>query len=320
MSTSQIVIESQNLFKEFSGIIAVNEVSLNVSKGEIFSLVGPDGAGKSTFIRLLCTILAPDSGSARVLGFDIRKEPEDIRRLVGYMPQKFSLYEDLTVEENLNFYAHIFSIPLEEAQKREDEVLKFSRLAPFRKKRAGTLSGGMKQKLALSCALMHSPSILFLDEPTTGVDPISRREFWQLLFDLKAKGTTIFLATPYLEEAERSNRVAFMHTGRIIACNTPEKLKTSFKEKIIRLKSDHLLEAKEALLKVWPDLKIINYGSELRIISEDVSERKRKISKILMENAIPLAELEITDPDLNDVFIQILQEKNHGNNRNPELN
>lgn len=310
MSSYTPVIEAQNLLKEFSGIVAVNRVSFEVYPGEIFALVGPDGAGKSTLIRLLSTILAPDSGSARVLGFDVRTQPEEIRRLVGYMPQKSSLYEDLTVKENLSFYAQIFSISSEEAKKREEEVLKFSRLAPFQRKRASTLSGGMKQKLALSCNLMHFPRILFLDEPTTGVDPLSRREFWQLLFNLRTQGTTIFIATPYLEEAERSNRVAFMYEGEIVVCDFPERLKASLKGHVIIIESDRIPQVKEVLFAAWPDIKFFNYGNELHLIAENILKMKEKIEELLRQKDVPFHRIRIGEPSLNDFFLHLLEKKN----------
>ncbi|MCR4428720.1 MAG: ABC transporter ATP-binding protein [Caldiserica bacterium] len=314
MFSSPKVIEANSLKKEFSGIPAVDGVSLTVDRGEIFSLVGPDGAGKSTLIRLLCTILSPDSGDASVLGFDIRKEPEKIRQAVGYMPQKFSLYEDLSVEENLRFFAQIFSLPEEDYQKRKEEVLRFSRLGPFKGNRARTLSGGMKQKLMLSCALMHSPAVLFLDEPTTGVDPISRREFWQLLFDLKLAGATIFIATPYLEEAERSNMVGFMHSGKIIALGTPEDLKASFKGRILSFKSDRFLELRAVILAEFPHFRVINYGNELRVFLDSHSPSFEEIERKLKGRFLEPFEMGYSDPDLNDVFIQVLQGGTNGDN------
>lgn len=312
MSSSQKAIEVSNLRKDFPGIRAVDGVSLAVDRGEIFSLVGPDGAGKSTLIRVLCTVLPPDSGEATVMGFDIKREPEKVRGVIGYMPQKFSLYEDLSVEENLRFFARIFSLPDEEFRKKEEEVLRFSRLGPFKGNKARTLSGGMKQKLMLSCALMHSPPVLFLDEPTTGVDPISRREFWQLLFDLKLQGATIFISTPYLEEAERSNMVGFMHSGKIIAMGAPEELKASFKGRILNLKSDQFLELRSALLKEFPHFFVINYGNELRIFLENHSPDLEEIERILKKDFLWPFEIGFSEPDLNDLFIQILQGKKNG--------
>ncbi len=312
MSSFHKAIEVSNLKKNFPGVRAVDGVSLEVDPGEIFSLVGPDGAGKSTLNRKLCTGLSPDSGEARVMGFDIKREPEKVREVIGYMPQKFSLYDDLSVEENLRFFARIFSLPEEEFRKREEEVLRFSRLGPFKGNRARTLSGGMKQKLMLSCALMHSPPVLFLDEPTTGVDPISRREFWQLLFDLKLQGATIFISTPYLEEAERSNIVGFMHSGKIIAMGTPEELKASFKGKILNLKSDRFLELRSVLFSEFPDFPVINYGNELRIFLDDFSLNLEEIEEKLKRNFTWPFEICFSEPELNDVFIQILQERKNG--------
>jgi len=264
--------------------------------------VGPDGAGKSTLIKILCTILLPDEGDALVMGLNLRQEAEKIRELIGYMPQRFSLYEDLTVEENLDFYGEIFSVPLEARSRRKEEVLKFSRLTRFFKKKADTLSGGMKQKLALSCALMHSPSLLFLDEPTTGVDPISRREFWALLFKLRREGTTVFIATPYLEEAERANRVAFMDGGRLIACDAPEALKAKAPEVVI-VSAERLNEAKQALKMRYPNLNITVYGPFIKIYHPQPQIFFKEISDFCPQ--LGLKEVKITSPTLEDVFLQI---------------
>lgn len=264
--------------------------------------MGPDGAGKSTLIKILCTILLPDEGDALVMGLNLRQKAEKIRELIGYMPQRFSLYEDLTVEENLDFYGEIFSVPLEAKSRRKEEVLKFSRLTRFFKKKADTLSGGMKQKLALSCALMHSPSLLFLDEPTTGVDPISRREFWALLFKLRREGTTVFIATPYLEEAERANRVAFMDGGRLIACDTPEAMKAKVPEVVI-VSAERLNEAKRALKMRYPDLNITVYGPFLKIYHPHPQILFKEISDSRPQ--LGLKEVKITSPTLEDVFLQM---------------
>jgi ABC-2 type transport system ATP-binding protein len=301
MSSSPIIEVSQ-LKKRFRSLNAVDDVSFLVHPGEIFALVGPDGAGKSTLIKILCTILLPDEGDALVMGLNLRQEAEKIRELIGYMPQRFSLYEDLTVEENLDFYGEIFSVPLEARSRRKEEVLKFSRLTRFFKKKADTLSGGMKQKLALSCALMHSPSLLFLDEPTTGVDPISRREFWALLFKLRREGTTVFIATPYLEEAERANRVAFMDGGRLIACDAPEALKAKAPEVVI-VSAERLNEAKQALKMRYPNLNITVYGPFIKIYHPQPQIFFKEISDFCPQ--LGLKEVKITSPTLEDVFLQI---------------
>ncbi|MFZ3062929.1 MAG: ABC transporter ATP-binding protein [Actinomycetota bacterium] len=218
---SEFAIETENLTREFDGLVAVDDLNLKVRKGEIFALLGPDGAGKSTTIRLLATILAPTRGGARVAGFDIIREPKRVRARIGYMSQRFNLYPDLTVAENLDFYASIFGTPPEKRADKRKELLKFSRLTEFQHRRAEYLSGGMQKKLALSCILIHEPEILFLDEPTTGVDPLSRRELKEILVGLNKQGVTLFITTPYMSEAEQVTEVAFIDRGKIIFQGKP---------------------------------------------------------------------------------------------------
>lgn len=217
----EFAIETEDLTKEFDDLVAVDNLNLKVKKGEVFALLGPDGAGKSTTIRLLTTILAPTSGEAKVAGIDVRSNPEGVREKIGYMSQIFNLYPDLTVSENLDFYAQIFQIPPEEEEEKKKELLSFSRLSEFKKRRAEHLSGGMQKKLALSCALIHEPEILFLDEPTTGVDPVSREELRKILDRLNKQGVTLFMTTPYMSEAERATTVAFIDQGKIIHMGKP---------------------------------------------------------------------------------------------------
>ena len=213
------VIDTQHLCKCYGAVKALQDISLNIQQGELFGLIGPDGAGKTTLFRILTTLLNADSGEASVLGYDVQNEFRCIRREIGYMPGRFSLYQDLTVEENLNFFATIFQTTIEEHYDQIREI--YEQIAPFRKRRAGALSGGMKQKLALCCALIHSPKILFLDEPTTGVDPVSRKEFWVMLKRLRDKGITILVSTPFMDEARKCDRIAFLYEGRIRGINTP---------------------------------------------------------------------------------------------------
>ena len=216
----------KNLERRFDSFVAVNRISLEVAKGEIFGFLGPNGAGKSTTIRMLCGILAPSGGSGTVAGFDIRTQSEEIKGHIGYMSQKFSLYEDLTVEENIDFYSGIYRIPPDKKQARKEWVIKMAGLEDHRHARTGTLSGGWKQRLALGCATMHEPAIIFLDEPTSGVDPNSRRQFWDLIYDLAGRGVTVFVTTHYMDEAEYCDRIALIYHGKIIAEGTPEVLKT----------------------------------------------------------------------------------------------
>jgi ABC-2 type transport system ATP-binding protein len=219
------IIETRGLTRRFGDIIAVNHLDLTVNPGEIFGLVGPDGAGKTTTLRLLCTLMNPSEGTARVAGCDVVRQPQAVKDQIGYMAQRFGLYGDLTVQENMDFYAELFGIRDAERDALELQLLQMTRMEPFRQRQAAKLSGGMKQKLALMCTLLHRPRVLFLDEPTNGVDPVSRRDFWTILYQLLKDGITILMTTAYLDEAERCNRVGLMHRGRLIRCDTPEALR-----------------------------------------------------------------------------------------------
>ncbi|HMD70851.1 MAG TPA: ABC transporter ATP-binding protein [Bryobacteraceae bacterium] len=219
------IIETLDLTRRFGELTAVDHLNLTVAPGEIFGLVGPDGAGKTTTLRLLCGLMDPTEGSARVAGHDVQREPQAVKDQIGYMAQRFGLYGDLTVEENMIFYSDLFGIGGAERDKLMAELLRMTRLEPFRMRQAGKLSGGMKQKLALMCTLLHRPQILFLDEPTNGVDPVSRRDFWAILYELLKEGITVFMTTAYLDEAERCNRVGLMYKGKLIRCQAPEQMK-----------------------------------------------------------------------------------------------
>jgi ABC-2 type transport system ATP-binding protein len=219
------IIQTRDLTRRFGDLTAVDHLTLEVARGEIFGLVGPDGAGKTTTLRLLCGLMDPSEGSARVAGFDVVHEAQAVKDRIGYMAQRFGLYADLTVEENMHFYADLFGIGDADRTAMMPDLLRMTRMEPFRDRQAGRLSGGMKQKLALMCTLLHRPQILFLDEPTNGVDPVSRRDFWAILYQLLKDGITIFMTTAYLDEAERANRVGLIHRGRLIRCDTPEALK-----------------------------------------------------------------------------------------------
>ena len=219
------IIETQELTRRFGDITAVDHLNLTISAGEIFGLVGPDGAGKTTTLRMLCSLLDPSEGSARVAGHDVVREPQAVKDRIGYMAQRFGLYLDLSVQENMNFYADLFGIVGPQRAELTSQLLRMTRMEPFRDRQAGRLSGGMRQKLALMCTLLHRPEILFLDEPTNGVDPVSRRDFWAILYQLLKDGITILMTTAYLDEAERCNRVGLMHKGSLISCDAPEVLK-----------------------------------------------------------------------------------------------
>ena len=219
------IIETRDLTRRFGDLTAVDHLNLDVARGEIFGLVGPDGAGKTTTLRMLCGLMDPTEGSARVAGHDTARESQAVKDSIGYMAQRFGLYNDLTVEENMAFYADLFGIVGAERERLRTQLLRMTRMEPFGARQAGRLSGGMKQKLALMCTLLHRPQILFLDEPTNGVDPVSRRDFWAILYQLLKDGITIFMTTSYLDEAERCNRVGLLHRGRLLRCEPPEALK-----------------------------------------------------------------------------------------------
>jgi len=239
------IIETRGLTRRFGELTAVDHLNLSVAKGEIFGLVGPDGAGKTTTLRMLCGLMDPTEGSARVAGHDASREAQAVKDRIGYMAQRFGLYQDLTVEENMIFYADLFDITGQTREELTARLLRMTRMEPFRDRQAGRLSGGMKQKLALMCTLLHRPEILFLDEPTNGVDPVSRRDFWAILYELLKDGITIFLTTAYLDEAERCNRVGLMHRGKLIRCAPPREMKRDTESATLEgafIKTIHALE------------------------------------------------------------------------------
>jgi ABC-2 type transport system ATP-binding protein len=249
MNPETPIIEARGLTKRFGALTAVDHLDLTVSRGEIFGLVGPDGAGKTTTLRMLCGLMDPSEGSARVAGHDVARESRAVKDQIGYMAQRFGLYVDLTVEENMVFYADLFGIVGAERERLNAELLRMTRMEPFRQRQAGRLSGGMKQKLALMCTLLHRPQILFLDEPTNGVDPVSRRDFWAILYQLLKDGITIFMTTAYLDEAERCNRVGLIHKGKLIRCSDPELMKQETSSSNLEgafVKTIHMVEEQAA--------------------------------------------------------------------------
>lgn len=260
-------ITVKDLNKSYNDTKALEDISFEVKKGEIFGLIGPDGAGKTTLFRILTTLLLKDSGSATVEGFDVEKDYRSIRRIIGYMPGKFSLYQDLSVEENLNFFATVFDTTVKANYELTKDI--YVQLEPFRKRRAGKLSGGMKQKLALCCALIHQPEILFLDEPTTGVDPVSRKEFWEMLKKLKEKGITILVSTPYMDEASLCDRIALIQTGRIMDINTLEGIISKFPKKLYAVKSDNMYKLHSDLKECGMCDTVYIFGEYLHITPEN---------------------------------------------------
>ena len=301
------IIEIKNLCKSYNDILAVDDVSYNVAKGEMFGLVGPDGAGKTTTIRTLCGLLIPDSGEIEVLGYNLLKERKKIQNKIGYLSQKFSLYGDLTVDENIEFFADIHGV--KNYIDRRNELLEFTRLTPFKDRLAERLSGGMKQKLALACSLIHKPQIIFLDEPTTGVDPVSRRDFWKILSNLLKEGITIFMSTPYLDEAERCNRVALMSNGKIISLDTPQKIKGSLEKDVIEIVCNKIREAYKLIQQNFP-FEIQMFGDRINIIVDEYETDYKRIEKLLSDNSIEILNHRLITPSLENVFIHLVQEAN----------
>ncbi|RYU91909.1 ABC transporter ATP-binding protein [Mucilaginibacter terrigena] len=286
--------------------VAVDSVSLTVNKGELFGLIGPDGAGKTSIFRMLTTLLLPDGGTATVDGFDIVKDYKQIRNNVGYMPGKFSLYQDLTIEENINFFATVFGTSVEENYDLIKDI--YVQIEPFKNRRAGKLSGGMKQKLALCCALIHKPTVLFLDEPTTGVDPVSRKEFWEMLKRLKQQDITIVVSTPYMDEATLCDRIALIQNGRILQIDTPDKIVQSYPDKLYQIKADRMYDLLKEL-NVYPKtLSCFTFGEYLHLSLTDESEQAEKeLIQHLQNKGFHNIEMGAVTPGIEDCFIQLLK-------------
>ena len=299
------IIKIDELKKSYGKINAINGITFSVNEGEMFGLVGPDGAGKTTTIRVLCGLLNPDSGVITVSGLDITKNRRQVQNQIGYLSQKFSLYGDLSVDENIEFIADINSV--KNYRVRRDELLEFTRLTPFRDRLAEKLSGGMKQKLALACCLIHKPKIIFLDEPTTGVDPVSRRDFWKILSDLQKEGITIFMTTPYLDEAERCNRVALMNHGKIIAIDTPQKIKASTNKKVLEIICDDIQSA-YAKLKDHPDIDVQIFGDRMNVMVDNPNTELKKIKSFLAGERISISSSRTITPSLENIFIHLVKE------------
>ena len=301
----QSVIKIENLHKSYDTTKAVNGITLTVNKGEMFGLVGPDGAGKTTTIRIMCGLLNPDKGSVSLLNKDIVHDKKTIQKEIGYLSQKFSLYGDLTIDENIEFFADIHNV--KDFKKRREELLDFTRLKPFRDRLADKLSGGMKQKLALACSLIHKPQILFLDEPTTGVDPVSRRDFWKILSNLMKEGITILMTTPYLDEAERCNRVAMMNKGKIIALDTPKKIKESIGKIVVEVVCSPIRKAYQTI-KENADYDTQLFGDRINIVINNFDDEFPAIEELLTQNQINITDKRIVTPTLENVFMYLIKE------------
>ncbi len=300
------ILSIRDLTRKFGITVAVDHLNLDVEEGEIFGLIGPDGAGKTTAMRLMLGILNADSGEGSVGPFSLSREPESISLLTGYVSQRFSLYGELTVEENLQLFADLYGVSEQDRGARMKRLMQFSRLEPFRDRMTKNLSGGMRQKLALSCALIHTPKLLFLDEPTTGVDPLSRRELWKLLFDLWQEGVTIIVSTPYMDEAERCTRVGFLNQGRLIAVGRPEDLRSQFRGVIFEAVVDQRFQAKEVLARTAHLAEVNLFGEGLHVtVQDDAAAAELKLRRSLEQAGITIQKLRLVTPTMEDVFFQL---------------
>lgn len=306
MSTSTPIITTNDLTRDFKQTRAVNSLDLEVHHGELFGLVGPDGAGKTTVLRLLAGLLYITEGSATVTGFDLKTESESIKARVGYMAQEFNLYGELTVAENLRFFSELYDVEPNVIHERTERLLDFAGLKEFTSRRAAHLSGGMKKKLALACTLIHEPPLLLLDEPTTGVDPISRREFWDILTELYLGGTTIVVSTPYMDEADRCSRVGLMYEGAMIVCDTPQNIRSQIQGDLIELKSADWRRAKEILQKLPGVLEIQTYGESLHILVDSEVKRLASLEKTLAENNVTYRGLRRAPIRMEEAFLSLI--------------
>ncbi len=306
-------IEAHELTREFfPGVLAVDHLSFDMKPGEIFGLVGPDGAGKTTTLRMLAGVLAPSSGSAIVAGFDIVRDPEDVKHHISYMSQRFGLYEELTVDENIRFYADIFGVSRSERQGRARALLEAAGMSPFGGRLAGKLSGGMKQKLGLVCALIHTPKVILLDEPTNGVDPVSRRDFWRILYSLLAEKVAILISTSYLDEAERCHRVALLHRGRVLFCDTPEELKKNMPGAVISIAAPEPRRVRDILAGADGVAGLVLVGDGVHLMVDNASRRIPQLRAMLESAGVPYDSIEQAVPAIEDLFVQAIQGMDRG--------
>jgi ABC-2 type transport system ATP-binding protein len=295
------------LAKQFGDVRAVDGLTFDVRPGEIFGLVGPDGAGKTTTLRMLAGVLTPDSGSARVAGLDVGLDPEGAKHHLSYMSQRFGLYEDLTVDENIHFYADLFGVGREERNRRSAELLTAAGLSEFRKRLAGNLSGGMKQKLGLVCALIHTPEVILLDEPTNGVDPLSRRDFWRILYSLVAEGVTILTSTSYLDEAERCHRVGLLYQGRMLLCDRPEELKKKFPGGVLAVRASEPARVRDALSNSPTVRSVLLVGDGVHLFVDDAERRLPELRAQLNSRGISCDSIEPVTPSIEDLFVSAVE-------------
>jgi ABC-2 type transport system ATP-binding protein len=301
-------IEVRGLTRKFGDFTAVDQVSFEIPKGEIFGLLGPNGAGKTTTIRMLCGLLAPSEGTGAVLGFDVRKKPEEIKKRIGYMSQKFSLYNDLTAFENIDFYARLYGVPRAELKSRIAELIEMAGLTGYERELTGNLSGAWRQRLALACAIAHKPPMLFLDEPTAGVDPVSRREFWDLIYEMAGQDVSVLATTHYMDEAEYCNMIGMMYRGKLIALDDPDSLKAQMEGILLEIECNHPNQA-VALADEFPGvIDAAMHGVLVHVLIED-EKIERRIARLFKDHDIVVNRMEVVLPSLEDVFISMVEEE-----------
>jgi ABC-2 type transport system ATP-binding protein len=301
------IIRIDGLIKRFTDVTAVDRLSLSVYRGEIFGLVGPDGAGKTATMRMLAGVMRPDAGAIIIDGIDAVVDPEGVKPHVSYMPQRFALYEDLTIDENIRFYADLFEVAPAVRRERASRFLAASGMSAFRRFKAGQLSGGMKQKLGLTCALVHTPRILLLDEPTTGVDPVSRRDFWRILYGLREEGVTIVISTAYLDEAERCNRLTLLHAGHALYCDTPAALKQRMPGALIAISSSEGREVRHAIGGLPGVSNALLVGDGVHAMVDDADLRIRELREALGRAGVSFSRIAVATPSIEDVFVALLE-------------
>ncbi|WP_026853892.1 ABC transporter ATP-binding protein [Geothrix fermentans] len=310
----------RNLERRFGEFVAVNRISLDVRQGEIFGFLGPNGAGKSTTIRMLCGLLEPSSGEGTVAGLDIRTQREEIKRRIGYMSQKFSLYDDLTVEENIDFFSGIYRVPREKKAARKDWVLDMANLQEHRHTRTGLLPAGWKQRLSLGCALLHEPRILFLDEPTSGVDPLSRRTFWDLIYEMASQGVTVFVTTHYMEEAEYCDRLALIYRGELVALGTPSDMKGSLMaDQVLSVSCERPHEALGVAAGLEGVRDAALFGRDIHLMTEDAGDLAPRLRQVLEARGFQVGTMEPITPSLEDVFVSLIEARDRADGSQQEF-
>jgi ABC-type multidrug transport system ATPase subunit len=319
MPAAELMIECENLTRRFGHFTAVDHVSLKIAKGSIFGFLGPNGSGKSTVIRMLCGLLGPSEGRASIAGFDVAKQTDEIKNIIGYMSQKFSLYDELTVHENLQFYGRLYGLRGAELAKRRNELVELTHIEPYMDRRAALLSGGWRQRLAMACSLMHQPTVLFLDEPTAGIDPVARRELWDLLFEFSSRGMTLFVTTHYMDEAERCSHVGYIHMSKLVVCGVPDELKAMPVvnppgTKRLDITCEHVTIGLQAMRKLSGVRTATVFGQSMHLlVDEKLSEAA--VLEELKRAGIPQADIHPIGPSLEDVFVALTTNSNNGSDQ-----